>query len=108
MERERGKREGGEREGRGRVEGEREEGGWREREERGWREREEGGWRERGKSVICRHTHTSLTPSPLTPHRFVVQECGRVVEQRDEMERKVETLEQTITASQQQTFEVSM
>ena len=85
------------------MEREREEGGWRERGKR------EGG--ERGKSVICRHasplTHSHLTHT-LTPHRFVVQECGRVVEQRDEMERKVETLEQTITASQQQTFEVSV
>ena len=79
--------------------------------------REEGGWRKRGKSVTCTSlTPHSLTHSPLThshphpslTHRFVVQECGRVVEQRDEMERKVETLEQTITASQQQTFEVSV
>ena len=80
---------------------------------------EMGGWREKGRGKECNNhmrndtpsdTHPShLTPlTPYTPHRFVVQECGRVVEQRDEMERRVETLEQTITASQQQTFEVSV
>ena len=38
--------------------------------------------------------------------RFTVQECGRVVEQRDELQRRLDMLEQAISAAHHHTPEV--
>ena len=54
------------------------------------------------------HTHTQSSSRQYEDSwRFAVKECGRIVEQKNELQQKLETLQQVIASNSPHSTEVS-